>query len=279
MTNVNRSSQTTLSPPSGSHRSIFVFSGFSTRMGTGEEGTRELWSLLGFDSASEDALVTALASVSDDEGHAPFPSQPRASSAPEVSDIVVRGGLREIWLAESVVVLPRSLSVSPALIRRMTDEVVWGGPDAADRTMETIGVGPNKRSELTRVEHFVSRHTGWAGLCNGFLAWIASALCGEDMVLCTSVRPTHAERIGHDLCRALYPSTGRRTHHAGTRESARLCLVPHFRENPATQYQHVSSCTKRVWKAVTRAYWTFLDRCMWHVMYYVLVTWELFVSC
>ena len=150
-----------------------------------DHATHELWSLLGFDIPIEDEFTSA----EDDEGHAPpvsVPSQLRASSALEVFEIVARGGLREVWLAESVAVLPRALSVSPALIRRMTDEVVWGGPDAADRTMETIGSGASKRTELTRVEHFVSRHTGWAGLCNGFLAWIASALCGEDMVLCTS---------------------------------------------------------------------------------------------
>jgi Phytanoyl-CoA dioxygenase (PhyH) len=79
------------------------------------------------------------------------------------------------------------LHIPSALIRRLTDELVWGG-HKADKTYETIQVlQPNgevtKRRTLTRLENFVDHHEGWKLLCHGFVRRSLSSLLGKDMVL------------------------------------------------------------------------------------------------
>ncbi|MGV2339256.1 MAG UNVERIFIED_CONTAM: phytanoyl-CoA dioxygenase family protein [Planctomycetaceae bacterium] len=74
-------------------------------------------------------------------------------------------------------------------MRRLTDELVWGGTKVkADRTYETIKVLKptgeiEDRRTLTRLENFVNHHEGWKALCHGHLADCISALFGEPMVL------------------------------------------------------------------------------------------------
>ncbi|CAB9505042.1 phytanoyl-CoA dioxygenase [Seminavis robusta] len=87
-----------------------------------------------------------------------------------------------------ICVVPSSLHVPSELMRRMTDELVWGGNTVqADKTYETIKVWKQgelqERRTLTRLENFVDYHDGWKSLCHGYLRRVISALLGEEMVL------------------------------------------------------------------------------------------------
>lgn len=90
------------------------------------------------------------------------------------------------YLRDGVCTLP--LKVQSNLIRRLADELVWGGDQArADKSYETIksikqGEIHEQRT-LTRLENFVENHEGWKHLCYGFLQDCISALWGEPMVL------------------------------------------------------------------------------------------------
>jgi hypothetical protein len=98
--------------------------------------------------------------------------------------------LAKIYNDESMCILPKELSIPSAQMRRLTDELVWGGSKyQADRTYETIQVLKKKSGEienrrtLTRLENFVNDHDEWKTLCHGHLAHCISALFGEPMVL------------------------------------------------------------------------------------------------
>lgn len=106
-----------------------------------------------------------------------------------LTTIVKLHNLQLIYESESMCLFPKEVSVSPALMRRLTDELIWGGTEVkADRTYETIKVlkatgDIEDRRTLTRLENFVNHHEGWRELCHGHLADCISALCGEPMVL------------------------------------------------------------------------------------------------
>jgi hypothetical protein len=120
------------------------------------------------------------------------------SPLPSLSDAAIRslvGPLRATYLAESFCTFPRECSIPAGHMRRLTDELVWGGKGGgegdgkvhADRTYETIRVWKDgtveERRALTRLERFVDAHPGWTELCHGYLRRILSAALGTEMVL------------------------------------------------------------------------------------------------
>lgn len=96
--------------------------------------------------------------------------------------------LREDYKKSSVGVFPAHLRIPASLMRRLTDELVWGGDRIqADKTYETISFLKNgelrERRTLTRLENFVDHHPGWSDLCHTYLRRCISELMGEEMVL------------------------------------------------------------------------------------------------
>jgi hypothetical protein len=110
----------------------------------------------------------------------------------------------ERYKQESLCIFPREFSVSAEHLRRLTEALVWGGPNVqADRTYETIkrrivstknggGGGDDggsssqiieHRRTLTRLENFVDAHEGWSELCHGYLRRLLSAALQTEMVL------------------------------------------------------------------------------------------------
>ena len=102
--------------------------------------------------------------------------------------------LRNVYTSESICVLPSRYSICPTLMRRITDELVYGSQKySSDKTYETIqdpkGAGP--RRELTRLENFVVTHEIWCQLAyekevgcqDGYLPILLSAIMGERMTL------------------------------------------------------------------------------------------------
>jgi ectoine hydroxylase-related dioxygenase (phytanoyl-CoA dioxygenase family) len=92
------------------------------------------------------------------------------------------------YLQQSVCILPYSLHVLDTIMRRLTDELVWGGDHVqADKTYETIHVLKQgqvlERRTLTRMENFVNHHDGWKSLCCDYLRRCISSVMGEEMVL------------------------------------------------------------------------------------------------
>ena len=114
-------------------------------------------------------------------------SQPISAADPTV--IVEQYNLAEVYENESMCLLPKFFSLSSSLMRRLTDELVWGGDRVkADRTFENIKIMKAsgemvERRTLTRLENFVSYHEEWKELCHGYLADCISALFKEPMVL------------------------------------------------------------------------------------------------
>ena len=105
-----------------------------------------------------------------------------------IGNMVTAAELSRKYIDTSVCVFPISLSPPGALMRRITDEIVWGGSKIqADRTYETIQVlkhgAIEKRRVLTRLENFVNHHDEWSRLCHGHLRQCISAVAGEEMVL------------------------------------------------------------------------------------------------
>jgi ectoine hydroxylase-related dioxygenase (phytanoyl-CoA dioxygenase family) len=96
--------------------------------------------------------------------------------------------VQQEYLQQSVCILPESLRVPDAIMRRLADELVWGGDDVeADKTYETIKVMKQgqvlERRTLTRLENFVNHHDGWKSLCNDYLRRCISSVIGCEMVL------------------------------------------------------------------------------------------------
>jgi ectoine hydroxylase-related dioxygenase (phytanoyl-CoA dioxygenase family) len=114
-----------------------------------------------------------------------------ATSIPDeyIQSIVIeKYSLHDIYKNASVVVFPTELSIPAALLRRLTEDLVWGGDNNTSpihRTYETVvPVGSNKgRRTLTRLENFVNSHTGWHDVCHDYLRRCISALLGEPHVL------------------------------------------------------------------------------------------------
>lgn len=97
--------------------------------------------------------------------------------------------LTQDYQRDGVCLFPTSLiQVSPTLIRRLTDELIWGGDSVqADKSFENIKVFKGgellERRTLTRLENFVEHHDGWKELCHGYIQNCLSALVGQEMVL------------------------------------------------------------------------------------------------
>ena len=95
--------------------------------------------------------------------------------------------LQDDYTKVGVCLFPPSLSVPAALLRRLTEELVWGDSIQADKTYETITLMKagevRERRTLTRLENFVDHHPGWKDLCHNYLQRCISALMGQEMVL------------------------------------------------------------------------------------------------
>jgi ectoine hydroxylase-related dioxygenase (phytanoyl-CoA dioxygenase family) len=88
---------------------------------------------------------------------------------------------------ESVCTIPKALSVNPSLMRRITDELLWGDKYPSDKSYETIRVLSREgkiveRRKVTRLENFVPTHHEWSTLC-AYIGHLASIICGQPMVL------------------------------------------------------------------------------------------------
>lgn len=142
-------------------------------------------------NSSDDALfemlgLNSLDTVIDQDDQDDSPSEQLVNTPIMV---VERHNLASIYRSESMCLLPKEISLSSVLIRKLTDELVWGGDKVqADRTYEAIKVMKKNgeienRPTLTRLENFVNHHVEWNKLCHGHLADSISALFGEPMVL------------------------------------------------------------------------------------------------
>jgi hypothetical protein len=92
------------------------------------------------------------------------------------------------YAKESVCIFPSDCSVPGEYIRRLTDELVWGGAQMqADKSYETVRVWKQgeiyPKKVLTRLEQFVDTHKGWSDLCHGYLQRLVSKALGVEMVL------------------------------------------------------------------------------------------------
>jgi ectoine hydroxylase-related dioxygenase (phytanoyl-CoA dioxygenase family) len=101
---------------------------------------------------------------------------------------VERCNLKETYASKGVCRFPPSLCNSAAIMRQLTEELVWGSHlYPSDKTYETIKLLKNgeifERRELTRLENFVNTHPEWDSLCNNHLQKIVSHVVGEPMML------------------------------------------------------------------------------------------------
>ena len=125
----------------------------------------------------------------------PNAEEHRVSPLPVLSDselqsLAIDHGLMETYKTDSVCILPHQCSISAEHMRRLTEELVWGGDGVqADRTYETVSVYNKQKGEvypkkcLTRLEHFVDAHPAWSELCHNYLRRAVSAALGMKMVL------------------------------------------------------------------------------------------------
>lgn len=139
------------------------------------------------DEALLEMLGLASLDVSDDhdeDGH----TDPLQLTSSEISALVESNQLSKNFATDSVCIFPPELSLRSEYMRKITDELVWGGDRIqADRTYETIQVYKNgameHRRTLTRLENFVHAHEEWKQLCHGYLRDTLSAVVGQQMVL------------------------------------------------------------------------------------------------
>lgn len=109
-------------------------------------------------------------------------------SEEQIENLVAEHHVQHLYTKEAMCIFPPQCSISPEYMRRLTDELVWGGTKVqADKTYETIQVWRDgeihaKRS-LTRLEHFVDSHPGWSDLCHNYLQRLVSKVLGVEMVL------------------------------------------------------------------------------------------------
>ncbi len=109
-------------------------------------------------------------------------------SVEDIQLIVRDKSLRQIYTDESVCILPGELSLPSSLMRRITDELVYGTSKyPSNRTYESISIQKSgeitMHRKLTRLEDFVNNHDEWKELCHGYLAKCVSSIIGEEMVL------------------------------------------------------------------------------------------------
>ncbi|KAG7348417.1 phytanoyl-CoA dioxygenase family protein [Nitzschia inconspicua] len=125
------------------------------------------------------------------ENHTVEPSREVRSRLPLLSQdylSTVKFLLYEQYQEKSMCVFPHQYSIPADHMRKLTEELIWGGPTVhADRSYETIQVYKNgtieQRRTLTRLENFVDTHPGWKDLCCGYLRQLLSAALGTEMVL------------------------------------------------------------------------------------------------
>ena len=96
------------------------------------------------------------------------------------------------YRTSNVCILPLELSIPASIMRRLTDELVWGHHSneknglGIDRTFETTKFMKNGmihgQSTLTRLEN-LNGHAGWYDLCNDYIRRCVSKVCGEEMIL------------------------------------------------------------------------------------------------
>ena len=120
----------------------------------------------------------------DDVSHGGAPNECGLPKCPSLEDMATE--MQHLYKSESVCMLPPSISVSAVVMRRLTDELVFG-KDGVDKTYETIRVLKHgqieERRTLTRLENFVNHHEGWRELCHVYLKECISTVCGTEMVL------------------------------------------------------------------------------------------------
>lgn len=146
-------------------------------MGSADEALLEMLGL-----QSLDTIV--LDEKGQDTGNSRLPSL----SSSDIVSLVESSQLVSRYQSESVCMFPQEFSISADYMRKIAEELVWGGDSIqADRTYETIQVWKNgfieQRRTLTRLECFVDAHQGWSDLCHGYVSDIVSAALGERMVL------------------------------------------------------------------------------------------------
>lgn len=100
--------------------------------------------------------------------------------------------MQQVYQSQSVCILPQEWSIPSHIMRRLTDELLWGRDDnsiASNKTYETIRLlnrntrEIEQRRTLTRLENFVNGHSGWKELCHGHLQRCVSAVTQLDMLL------------------------------------------------------------------------------------------------
>jgi hypothetical protein len=149
---------------------------FDEGMGSSDEALLEMLGLQSMDAIVEDET--------EEQGSSKLPSL----SSSDMKSLVESNQLPSQYHSESVCMFPHEFSVSADYMRKITEELVWGGDRVqVDRTYETIQVWKNgvieQRRTLTRLENFVDAHEGWSNLCHGYLSDILSQALGQKMVL------------------------------------------------------------------------------------------------
>lgn len=119
-------------------------------------------------------------------------------SSAYIQTVIEQLGLREQYRRNGIVVLPTALSIPAVIMRRLTEELIWGRSHDTNlhRTYETISVaspsgsttqaiasGVTQHRMLTRLENFVDHHPEWYSLCHGYLRECVSAVLGTDQCL------------------------------------------------------------------------------------------------
>ncbi|KAL3912418.1 MAG: hypothetical protein SGILL_006893 [Bacillariaceae sp.] len=143
-----------------------------------------LLEMLGLSSLKDVATVSDETDANTQKHQSPLPSiseeQLQKLAAP----------LHQQYLNESVCIFPPECSIPADHMRKLTDELVWGGPSIqADKTYENIKILKTNTGEiehrrtLTRLEHFVDAHEGWSVLCHEYLQRLVSAALGTEMML------------------------------------------------------------------------------------------------
>ncbi|GKY97455.1 hypothetical protein MPSEU_000703900 [Mayamaea pseudoterrestris] len=106
----------------------------------------------------------------------------------EMKNITDRHGLRKQYESQSYCIFPNELSVPSVVMRRLADELTWGGDKVkADKSYESIKVIKNgeliERRTLTRFENFVNHHDDWIKLSRDYVPRLISAALQIPFVL------------------------------------------------------------------------------------------------
>jgi hypothetical protein len=161
-------------------------------MGSADEALLEMLGLCSLKDVGGTVVTTDDDDDDDADEHNNTPDHaipyypPRLIMPEKISQVMLT--IQREYEEQSVCVFPSEFSISAEYMRRMTEELVWGGPSVqADRTYETIQVWKDgaveERRTLTRLENFVDGHRGWNELCHGYLRRVLSAALGTEMVL------------------------------------------------------------------------------------------------